>query len=206
MNDKPIVLAMTGASGAQYGLRLLEVLLGSGRSVYLLVSRPARVVLGTETDLNVPGRPAEMERFFRDRFAARGGQLAVFGQEQWTAPVASGSARVGPMVVCPCTTSTLSAVATGASNNLIERAADVTLKEQRKLLLVIRETPLSAIHLEHMLSLARLGVVIMPANPGFYARPRSVDELVDFMVARVLDQLGLEQSLQPRWGQPEGGV
>ncbi|HYW02573.1 MAG TPA: flavin prenyltransferase UbiX [Gammaproteobacteria bacterium] len=206
MNDKPIVLAMTGASGAQYGLRLLEVLLAAGRSVYLLVSRPAQVVLGTETGLNVPGRPAEMERFFRERFEARAGQLAVFGQEQWTAPVASGSALVGPMVVCPCTTSTLSAVATGASNNLIERAADVALKEQRKLLLVIRETPLSAIHLEHMLALARLGVVIMPANPGFYTRPRGVEELIDFMVARVLDHLGLEQSLQPRWGQPGDGA
>ncbi len=200
MTEKPIVLAMTGASGAPYGLRLLETLVAAGRRVYLLVSRPAQVVLGLETDLALPSRPAEMERFFRDRFGAGRGQLAVFGQDQWTAPVASGSALVGPMVVCPCSTSTLAAIATGASNTLLERAADVALKEQRKLLLVVRETPLSAIHLEHMLSLARMGAVVMPANPGFYMRPRRVEDVVDFMVARILDHLGIAQDLLPPWG------
>ncbi|MCF6187385.1 MAG: UbiX family flavin prenyltransferase, partial [Desulfobulbaceae bacterium] len=114
--------------------------------------------------------------------------------------VASGSNPAEAMVVCPCTTSTLSSIACGAGNNLLERAADVMLKEQRKLILVVRETPFSAIHLENMLKLARLGVVIMPACPGFYHQPQTIDEIVDFMVARVLDQLGIEHQLAPRWG------
>jgi 4-hydroxy-3-polyprenylbenzoate decarboxylase len=196
----PITLAITGASGAAYGLRLLQCLLGTGRRVYLLVSQPGQVVLGTETDLNIPARPAEMQRFLIDHFQCEPDQLRVFGREQWTAPVASGSNVAEAMVVCPCTTATLSAIACGASRSLIERAADVMLKEQRKLILVVRETPFSAIHLENMLKLSRLGATIMPANPGFYHRPQHVSELVDFMVARVLDHLGLEHELLPRWG------
>ena len=197
----PVALAMTGASGAAYGVRLLELLLGAGERVYLMISAPGQVVIGMETDLKLPGRPAEIERVLSEQYAAEAGQLRVFGREEWTAPVASGSGAPRAMVVCPCTTGTLSAIACGASNNLIDRAADVAIKEGRKLILVPREAPFSAIHLENMLKLARLGVVILPANPGFYHQPESVDDLVDFIVARLLDQLGFEQTLVARWGE-----
>lgn len=197
---RPITLAFTGASGAPYGLRLLEMLLGAGRPVHLLISQAAHLVIGMETDLKLPTRPAEIRRLLGDRFGAAPDQLQVFGREQWTAPVASGSSLSEAMVVCPCTTGTLAAIAAGTSDNLIERAADVMIKEQRKLVLVVRETPFSALHLENMLKLARLGVLILPANPGFYNRPDSVRQLVDFVVARVLDQLGVEHELAPRWG------
>ncbi len=197
----PITLAITGASGSAYGLRLLQSLLAARRRVYLLLSRPGQLVLKMEAGLELPGAPADIQRFFTEYFQAETGQLRVFGREQWTAPVASGSSPAEAMVVCPCTTSTLSSIACGASNNLLERAADVMLKEQRKLILVVRETPFSAIHLENMLKLARLGVVIMPACPGFYNRPQTIDEIVDFMVARVLDQLGVEHRLAVRWGE-----
>jgi 4-hydroxy-3-polyprenylbenzoate decarboxylase len=200
--NNAISLAMTGASGAQYGLRLLECLLDAGRTVYLMISAPGQVVIGMETDLALPGRPAEMQRFLSERYAAAPGQLSVFGREEWTAPVASGSSAPGAMVICPCTTGTLSAVANGASNNLIERAADVVLKEGRKLVMVPRETPLSAIHLENMLRLARLGVSILPANPGFYHNPTGIDDLVDFVVARILDQLCVEHAVSKRWNDP----
>lgn len=196
----PVSLAITGASGSAYGLRLLESLIAAQRQVYLMVSKAAQVVIPLETDLRLPSQPKEMETLLSAHFGAAPGQLRVFGREQWTAPVASGSNAPAAMVVCPCTTGTLSAIATGASNNLIERAADVMLKEQRKLILMVRETPFSAIHLENMLTLARLGVVIMPASPGFYNRPQSVDDLIDFMVARVLDHLGIDSDLSQRWG------
>ncbi len=198
---RTIALAVTGASGAPYALRLLECLIGAQLHVYLMISRPGQVVMDMETDLHLPGRPREIARLLTDRFGARPGQLEVFGREEWTAPVASGSAVPDAMVICPCTTGTLSAVACGASRSLLERAADVVLKERRKLVLVVRETPFSEIHLEHMLRLSRMGAVILPPNPGFYHRPRSVDDLVDFVVARVLDQLGVEQELIPRWGE-----
>ncbi len=201
MSRDAISLAMTGASGAPYGLRLLQCLIEAGQQVYLMVSSPAQVVLATETDLKVPGRPEEMQAFFSGMFKAAPGQLQVFGKDQWLAPVASGSSAPRAMVVCPCSTGTLSAIATGASNNLIERAADVMLKERRQLIVVPREMPLSAIHLEHMLTLARLGVTVMPASPGFYHRPQQLSDLVDFVVARILDHLQLPQELAPRWGE-----
>ena len=195
----PIALAMTGASGAAYGLRLLECLLGAGREVWFLVSEPGQVVISMETDLRLPARPAEMERVLAGRYGGQG-RLRVFGQKQWTAPLASGSGAPAAMVVCPCTTGTLAAIASGHSSSLIERGADVTLKEGRPLILVVRETPLSAIHLENMLRLARAGAVILPACPGFYHGPRSVDDLVDFVVARVLDRLEVPHELVPPWG------
>ncbi|HPQ94097.1 MAG: UbiX family flavin prenyltransferase [Thiothrix sp.] len=201
MRVKTITLIMTGASGVQYGLRLLEQLLGLGHRVYLLLSRPAQVVIRMETDLKLPGRAAEMESFFSTLYQARPGQLQVFEREQWTAPIASGSGVAEATVVCPCTTGTLSAIACGSSRNLIERAADVALKERRRLVLVVRETPFSEIHLENMLKLARMGAVILPANPGFYNRPVSVADLVDFVVARTLDHLGIAHQLLPCWGE-----
>jgi len=195
-----VALAMTGASGAQYGLRLLECLLGADCRVSLMISKPAQVVIGMETDLGLPSRPAEIRRFFCALHDVPESRLTVHGQEEWTAPVASGSAAPDAMVVCPCTTATVSALATGASRSLIERAGDVVLKERRPLVLVVRETPFSPIHRENMLTLARAGAVILPANPGFYHRPAAVSELVDFVVARVLDHLGIPQELMAPWG------
>lgn len=205
MNRDAIALAITGASGAPYALRLLECLLATGRPVWLMVSPPAQVVLATETDLELPGRPEAMAEFFSARFNAAPGQLRVFAQNQWTAPVASGSSGPRAMVICPCSTGTLAAVALGSSDNLIERAADVMIKEQRRLILVPREAPLSAIHLEHMLKLARLGVTLLPAAPGFYHRPEGIGDLIDFIVARILDHLDIPHTLTARWGEGYGG-
>ncbi|HHH39749.1 MAG TPA: UbiX family flavin prenyltransferase [Sedimenticola sp.] len=198
--ERAVGLALTGASGTLYGLRLLECLLGAGRPVRLMISRAARVVAALESEITLPADTAECQRLLSRRFRAAAGQLVVYGQAQWTAPLASGSGAPGAMVICPCSTGTLSAVANGASDNLIERAADVMLKEQRKLILVIRETPLSAIHLENMLRLARLGVVVMPASPGFYQHPLEIGQLVDHLVARILDHLEVPHRLSPRWG------
>lgn len=200
MKPKTFTLIMTGASGAQYGLRLLEQLISLQHTVYLLISRPALVVINTETDLKLPGRMQDAQQYLADLYQAKPGQLQVFEREQWMAPIASGSSVADATVVCPCTTGTLSAIACGSSRNLIERAADVTLKERKKLILVVRETPFSEIHLENMLKLARMGSVILPANPGFYNRPSSIDELIDFMVARILDHLDVDHDLVPRWG------
>lgn len=201
MKPNRITLAITGASGAQYGLRLLECLLAAEREVYLMISQPAQVVISTETDLKLPGRADEQQRFFIQRHAAHTDQLRVFGRDQWMSPVASGSNSARAMVICPCSSATLSAVANGASRDLIERAADVMLKERRQLILLHREMPVSSIQLENMLKLSREGVVIMPASPGFYQQPTSVDDLIDFVVARILDQLDIEHTLIPRWGE-----
>lgn len=197
--DRRITLAWTGASGAPYGLRLLEQLLAANYQVFLLVSSAARVVLATETELQLPGGK-EAGRFLAQRFAVAPERIQLCGREEWLSPVASGSAAPKQMVICPCSTGTLAAVALGLSDNLIERAADVVIKERGQLILVPRETPLSAIHLEHMLKLARLGVTILPAAPGFYHQPTSIEQLVDFIVARILNQLGIEQQLVARWG------
>lgn len=196
-----ITLAFTGASGMPYGIRLLQCLLEAKVRVYLLVSQAAQVVAKQEMDLQLPARKAELEALFGERFTIAPGQLTVFGREEWFAPVASGSNPADAMVVCPCTMGTLAAIASGLSDNLIDRAADVMLKEGRKLILVPRETPFSALHLENMLKLARLGVVILPPNPGFYNHPQRVEDLVDFVVARILDQLAVPHKLMPRWGE-----
>lgn len=195
-----VTLIMTGASGAQYGLRLLEELVKAGAQINLMVSRPAQLVINTETNLKLPGRASEIQQFFSKLYAAKSEQIKVFEREQWMAPIASGSGVADVTVVCPCTTGTLSSIAAGSSKNLIERALDVTIKERKKLVLVIRETPFSDIHLENMLKLSRMGVVIMPANPGFYHQPKSIEDIVDFMVARILEHIGIEQTLTPVWG------
>ncbi len=202
-----ITLAMTGASGAPYGLRLLDCLVQEEREVHFLISKAAQLVLATETDVSLPAKPQAMQAFLSEYTGAAPGQIRVYGKEDWMAPPASGSGAPGAMVVVPCSTGTLSAIACGASNNLIERAADVALKERRPLILVPREAPYSAIHLENMLKLSRLGAVILPASPGFYHQPRTVDDLVDFVVARILNLLGIPQDMLPRWGEhhPGGG-
>lgn len=204
---KTITVAFTGASGLPYGVRLVECLLAAGCRVWLLYSQVAQIVARQEMGWTLPGRPAEVEAELAVRFSATPGQLWVFGREEWFAPPASGSNPPDAMVVCPCTMATLAAVAAGLSQSLIERAADVVIKEGRKLVLVPRETPYSAIHLENMLKLARLGVCILPPNPGFYHHPQKVEDLVDFVVARILDQLGVAHSLMARWGEaPADGI
>lgn len=197
--QQPIALAITGASGSRYGLRLLECLIRAGRRVYVMISQAGQVVLKMEADLELPSRPADAELFLSRYLNAEEGQLRVFGRQQWTAPVASGSNPPQAMVVCPCTTGTLGSIAAGISGDLIDRAADVMLKERRPLILVVRETPFSDVHLENMLKLSRMGAVIMPANPGFYFKPETIEDLVDFMVARVLDHLRVPHQLSGRW-------
>jgi flavin prenyltransferase len=199
-----ITLAFTGASGMPYGLRLLECLLAARCRVYLLYSPAAQVVARQECDLTLPAQPREAVRALGERYGARAGQLSVYAREDWYAPMASGSNPGDAMAVCPCSMGTLGAIAGGLADNLIERAADVMLKERRPLVLVPRETPLSAIHLENMLKLARAGAVILPPAPGFYTRPQSVEDVVDFVVARVLDHLGVAHTLLPRWGGDRG--
>lgn len=200
-----VCLALTGASGMPYGIRLLECLLAAGCRVQLLYSQAAQVVARQEMDLDLPSRPAETAALFHARFAdalaSGAGTLEVYGRDEWFAPVASGSNPPDAMVVCPCSMGTLAAIAQGLADNLVERAADVALKEGRPLLLVPRETPLSAIHLENMLRLARAGAIILPPNPGFYNRPQSVADVVDFVVARILDRLGVPHTLMRRWGE-----
>jgi len=199
---KTICLAFTGASGMPYGLRLLECLLDAGCRVQLLYSQVAQIVARQEMDLDLPARAADAEVFFRERFDELPGTLEVYGREEWFAPVASGSNPPDAMIVCPCTMGTLAAIAQGLASNLIERAADVVLKEGRKLILVPRETPFSVIHLENMLRLARAGAVILPPSPGFYHHPKKIGDLVDFVVARLLDQIGVSHTLMARWGEP----
>ncbi|EGR2496404.1 UbiX family flavin prenyltransferase [Vibrio cholerae] len=199
-NNRTITLAWTGASGAPYGLRLLQCLLAADYQVYLLISSAARVVLATEHGLKLPANPEAAQAALVEHLGCASDKLVVCGKEDWFSPVASGSAAPKQMVVCPCSAGSVAAIAHGMSDNLIERAADVVLKERGQLLLVVRETPFSTLHLGNMLKLSHMGVTIMPAAPGFYHQPQSIDDLVDFMVARILDHLGIEQALVPRWG------
>lgn len=194
MNKRPVVVAITGASGAPYAMRLLTALVGAKQHLQLILSSHGLRLLRRE--IGVDSVAALRERVGRRAWDA---YVTVFEDNDRGAAPASGSARNAGMVICPCSMGTLSAVAAGSSRSLIERAADVALKERLPLLLVPRETPLSAIHLENMLRVARAGAVVMPAAPGFYHRPASVDDLVAFMVARILDHLGIENDLVPRW-------
>ncbi|MBI1282913.1 MAG: UbiX family flavin prenyltransferase [Thiobacillus sp.] len=196
-----VTLALSGASGMAYGLRLLECLLAADLRVYLLLSQAAHIVAKQELGIALPARPIDLEKQLSEGLQARAGQLRVFGREDWNAPVASGSNPADAMVVCPCSMGTLAAIAHGLSDNLIERAADVMLKEQKKLVLVPREAPFSTLHLENMLKLSRMNAVILPANPGFYHRPQSVEAIIDFIVARILDQLGIQHTLMVPWGE-----
>ena len=195
-----ICLAFTGASGIVYGVRLLECLLVAGCRVQLLYSQVAQIVAKQEMDLELPARAGDALASLRQRHSGLPGRLEVYGREEWFAPVASGSNPPDAMVVCPCSMGTLAAIAQGLASKLIERAADVVLKEGRKLVLVPRETPFSAIHLENMLRLSRAGAVILPPSPGFYHHPESVQDIVDFVVARVMDQVGVTHTLMQRWG------
>jgi 4-hydroxy-3-polyprenylbenzoate decarboxylase len=198
---KIINLAFTGASGLPYGMRLLECLLHSGLRVHLVYSQAAQIVAKQEMDFVLPNRPQDAEKMLNERIGTYSGELKVFGIQDWYAPMASGSNPGNAMVICPCTMGTLGKIAGGISDDLIARAADVMLKEKRPLILVPREMPFSSIHLENMLKLSHAGAVIMPPNPGFYHHPQSVKEIVDFVVARILDHLGVPQTLIKPWGE-----
>jgi len=195
VSERPVVVAITGASGAPYAVRLLDGLLAADREVQLIVSKHGFRLMSTEMDIGAID-------VLRERLgAARWDRLVtVFDDADRGAAPASGSARNAGMVICPCSMGTLSAIAAGSSRSLVERAADVALKERRRLILVPRESPLSAIHLENMLRVTRAGAVVMPAAPGFYHKPKRIEDLVDFVVARVLDHLDVPHALVPRWG------
>ncbi len=224
-----VVLAMTGASGAAYGLRLLEVLLAAGRTVHFTLSAAAAEVMRVEMNREVDPRKLSLTDLLpaADGSVARGpttgapttgapttgvpsaaaadwpGTMQYHHEQDFMAGIASGSFRTDGMVICPCSMGTLGALANGLSTNLIHRAADVHLKERRKLILVPRETPLSTIQLANMHTLSAAGAVILPATPGFYHQPQAIADLIDFVVARICDQLGVEADLGPRWGSGE---
>ena len=200
MNVQTVTVAMTGASGAPYTLRLLEVCLQQKIQIQFITSQPGQLVLGMESDLKLTGAPQKMQQQLAAYFDSDPSQISVFAKDQWTAPAASGSSVADAMVVCPCTMGSLASIAAGTGDNLIHRAADVIIKEQKKLILVPRETPFSSIHLENMLKLSNLGGVILPPNPGFYQGVNEVSDLVNFVVARILDQLGIDNNISPRWG------
>jgi 4-hydroxy-3-polyprenylbenzoate decarboxylase len=191
----PLVMAVTGASGAPYAVRLIEALVAARQPVQLIVSSHGLRLLRTETEI---ASVAELRA--RVGASAWDEHVTVFDDDDRGAAPASGSARTRGMVICPCSMGTISAISQGTSRSLVERAADVALKERRTLVLVPRETPYSAIHLENMLRLTRAGAVVLPARPGFYHRPTQVGELVDFVVARVLDHLGVTHAIGRRWG------
>lgn len=190
----PLTFAITGASGAPYAVRLLEVLVERKVPTSLIVSSHGTRLLATETRIKtIAGLRTHVGATAFDKC------VTVYDDGDRGAPPASGSARSSGMVICPCSMGTLSAIAHGSSRSLVERAADVALKERRKLVLVPRETPLSAVHLENMLRVTNAGAVVLPAAPGFYHRPTRVDQLVDFIVARILDQLGIDNDIAQRW-------
>ena len=203
-----VVLAMTGASGAPYGLRLLQVLIRTGHDVHLLVSHAATRVMAAEVRLDLDLKSFDPRVLLETQVrpvpgtTESPGRLWYHGLTDFSAPVASGSAPSAGMVICPCSMGTLAGVAQGISSNLIHRAADVHLKERRKLIVVPRETPLSMIHLENMQRLTAAGGIVLPAMPGFYHQPQSIDDLVDFVVGRICDQLQLGIGLTSRWGTP----
>lgn len=195
-----IVVGITGASGSIYGLRLVEELLRAGKQVSLLLTNAGRQVLAFETGLSLAEEPAECLAQLRQHFSA-GNELTHYGLNDFFAPVASGSSAPDALVICPCSMGTAGRIAAGLSDNLLERIADVALKEQKKLLLVPRETPFNQLHLENLLRLSKAGAQILPAMPAFYQKPQSVEDLVDFLVGKILDNLGVEHQLFTRWGE-----
>jgi flavin prenyltransferase len=192
MTRLPVVMAITGASGAPYGLRLLQVVAGAGTPVWLIVSAHGWRLLGEECGIASPRELASaVGKAWRS--------VELFTDADRGARPASGSARTAGMVICPCSMATLAGVATGNSRSLIERAADVVLKERRRLILVPREAPLSLVHLRNMVAVTEAGATVIPAAPAFYQRPKSIGDLVDFVVQRIVDHLGIEAELVPRW-------
>jgi 4-hydroxy-3-polyprenylbenzoate decarboxylase len=193
-------IAISGASGAPYALRLLQALIKGGHSIYFTISGDGLSILNDETGLMLKGSETDIQFALEKHLEAKEGQIAYFDEDNMYAPIASGSAKVDAMVVVPCSMKALASIAHGFASNLIERAADVMLKEKRKLIIVPRETPLSAVHLRNMLTLAEAGCHIIPAMPAFYHHPKKISDMVDFMTGRVLDSMGVENDLSPRWG------
>lgn len=200
MAASDLVVALTGASGAAYGLRLLEVLLQSGRRIHLTISPAGAEVLRTETDRQVLLNRFQLTDLLGEAARTAGDRVQYYDYRDFRAGIASGSFLTGGMAICPCSMGTVAAVAHGLSQNLIQRAADVHLKERRKLVLVPRETPLGLVQLRNLTACAEAGAVVMPAMPGYYGRPQSVADLIDFVVGRVCDQLGVDHGLLKRWG------
>ena len=198
-DNKQVALAITGASGAPYAQRLLEILLASNITVHLMVSAAGRIVLSDELDWKLPARAGDIQAMLAEQYGCEREQIRVYGEQQWSAPLASGSHRVPTMIVCPCTMGTLSSIAVGQSDNLINRAADVMLKENKKLILCPRETPLSLVHVKNMELLLQGGAIMLPANPYFYSGAKTLEELADTVVARVLDHIGIDHAISPRW-------
>jgi flavin prenyltransferase len=200
IND--LVLAITGASGAQYGLRLLELMLKAGKTVHLTISPAATEVFSAELDRKVSLDQFEPRQLLGDDIAEQLplNQLKYYHYRNFRAGIASGSFLTSGMVICPCSMGTVAAIAHGISENLIHRAADVHLKERRKLVLVPRETPLGLIQLKNLTAVSEAGAVVLPAMPAFYTKPQSINDMVDFVVARICDQLGVEHNLFKRWG------
>ncbi len=194
------IVGITGASGAPYALRLLQVLIKDGHTVYLSISGDGLSILRDETGLALKGAEGAVQSVLEKHLKTKKGQIKYYDENNMYAPIASGSVGVDGMIVIPCSMKTMAGIAHGYASTLIERAADVTLKEKRQLVIVPRETPLSAIHLKNMLTLAELGCHIIPAMPAFYHHPRQISDMVDFVVGRVLDSLGIENDLSPRWG------
>lgn len=193
-------IAISGASGAPYAYRVLQMLVKGGHKIYLCISGDGLSILNDETDLKLKGSETDVQYALEKHFASGEGQITYFDEDYLYAPIASGSIKVDAMAVIPCSMKTLASIANGFASNLIERAADVMLKERRNLIIVPRETPLSAIHLNNMLTLARAGCHIIPAMPAFYHHPKKVSDMVDFIAGRVLDSMGVENDLSPRWG------
>ena len=195
-----ITLAITGASGSIYGLNLLSHLIKYYEQVHLLISDAGRIVLATEMDLKLAESPNKIQSVITDYLSCDPEKIKVYAKENWYSPIASGSAAPMQMVICPASMGCVSAIATGASNNLMERAADVVLKEKGQLIILPREMPLSTIHLRNLLSLSEAGATIMPACPGYYNNPKSIDDLADFVSSRVLNHLGIDNQLNQPWG------
>ncbi len=200
MIENEVTIGFAGASGAPYGWRLLQALTKANIKVSVVMTAAGTLILKDEIDKALPGNPQRFKAYACAQLDIPPDLIEVYSKDQWYSPLASGSGAPSKMVVCPCSVGCLSAIATGASNNLLERAADVVLKERGQLILVVREMPLSEIHLNHMLSLSKMGVSIMPPNPGFYNQPQSVEDMVDFVVAKILDQLKITHQLMPKWG------
>ncbi len=200
MNRDSITVAITGASGAIYGLNLLKNLVNHYEQIHLLISDAGRIVIATEMELKLPESPSKIQSIIAEYIGCDLQKIKAYAKENWYSPVASGSAAPKQMVVCPASMGCISAIATGASNNLLERAADVVLKEKGQLILLPREMPFSTIHLRNLLTLSEAGATIMPACPGFYTEPQSIQDLADFVSARILNHLGIKNELIHAWG------
>ncbi|MEK6682304.1 MAG: flavin prenyltransferase UbiX [Nitrospirota bacterium] len=194
------IIGITGASGVVYGVRLLDYLSAKGHKIYLSITKEGLLIIKDEVGLDLSGSETEVNKKLKRYFKISGEAISYFSEDNLSSPVASGSVKIDGMIVAPCSMKALSAIANGFSSNLIERAADVTLKEKRLLIAVPRETPLNSIHLDNMLKLSKMGVYIVPPSPAFYNHPRSVDDMVDFIVGRILDCMNIKNNLYKRWG------